>query len=109
MILQHEKADDFVIGSGEQHTVREFVTQAFNSIGKQITWEGVGLEEKAYLEGKVVVEVEPTYFRPRETNPVLADYTKAKRVLGWKPETTFEQLVKYMVNADISRHSSKCL
>ena len=106
MILQHEKPDDFVIGSGKNHTVKEFVTCAFNAAGKQIEWEGSGLEEKGYIDGNVRVEIDQTYFRPTETNPFLADSTKAKTLLGWKPEKSFEQLVKLMVNADMPRHKS---
>lgn len=113
LMLQQEKPDDYVIGTGESHSVREFVEKAFNYAGLEIEWKGVGLEEKAYVKsfsklwdgilktGDVLIEIDPRYFRPTEVDFLLADASKAERILGWKPRTTFEELVKIMVDYDM--------
>jgi GDPmannose 4,6-dehydratase len=103
-MLQHSQPEDFVIATGEMHTVREFVTLAFKEAGIDLRWEGKGVEEKGIeiSSGKVMVEVDPKYFRPTEVELLLGDPTKAKTVLGWNPtKTTFPTLVKLMVKADI--------
>lgn len=104
LMLQQEKPDDYVIATGEQHTVREFCTLAFREAGINLGWEGEGLEEKGIdtATGKVLVEVDPKYFRPSEVQTLLGDPTKAKTELGWNPrKTSFENLVKIMVEHDM--------
>lgn len=109
LILQQEQPDDFVIATGEYHTVREFATLAFHHAGIEIEWRGTGLEEQGIdkATGKVLIEVDPKYFRPAEVEQLLGDPSKAKALLGWNPrKTTFEQLVKIMVDHDM-KHTSK--
>ena len=106
MILQHETPEDFVIATGEMHTVREFCTLAFAEVGIKIRWEGTGVEEKGIDEetGRVVVEVDPKYVRPAEVEQLLGDPTKAKTLLGWNPtQTPFPELVKIMVKHDMEK------
>ena len=106
MILQHETPEDFVIATGEMHTVREFCTLAFAEVGIKIRWEGTGVEEKGIDEetGRVLVEVDPKYFRPAEVEQLLGDPTKAKTLLGWNPtQTPFPELVKIMVKHDMEK------
>lgn len=102
-ILQHDIPDDFVIATGEMHTVREFVELAFKSIAVDITWKGEGADEKGYDNlGNCIVEVDPEYFRPAEVEQLLGDPTKAKIQLDWNPQkTTFEKLVDEMVISDL--------
>ena len=104
LILQQEKPDDFVIATGEYHTVRDFCTLAFKTLGVNLRWEGEGVNEKGIdvATGKVLVEVDPKYFRPAEVDQLLGDPTKAKTQLGWNPrKTSFEELVKIMVEHDM--------
>ncbi|GFY41608.1 GDP-mannose 4,6 dehydratase [Trichonephila inaurata madagascariensis] len=103
MMMQQEKPEDFVIATGESHSVREFVEVAFKHIGIEIVWEGSGLEEvgKEKETGIVRVKVNTRYFRPTEVDFLLGDSTKAKEKIGWKPKTSFEQLVHEMVDSDI--------
>lgn len=105
LILQQETPDDFVIATGEMHTVREFCSLAFKNVGITLRWEGSGVEEKGIDEntGKVLVEVDPKYFRPAEVDQLLGDPTKAKKQLGWNPcKTSFEELVKIMTDHDMN-------
>lgn len=104
LMLQHDKPEDFVIATGEMHTVRKFTTLAFKEAGIELKWEGSGVYEKGIdiKTGKVLVEVDPRYFRPTEVEQLLGDPTKAKTVLGWNPRSTsFEELVHIMVKADL--------
>ena len=104
MILQHDSPEDFVIATGEMHTVREFATLAFREAGMEIRWEGEGVEEKGVdvNTGKVLVEVDPKYFRPCEVEQLLGNPTKAKTVLGWNPtKTSFSELVRIMMEHDM--------
>ena len=106
LILQHSTPEDFVIATGEMHSVREFCTLAFAEAGIQIKWEGCGVEEKGIdsATGKILVEVDSKYFRPAEVEQLLGDPTKAKTLLGWNPtKTSFESLVKLMVKSDMER------
>ncbi len=105
LMLQQEKPDDFVLATGEQHTVREFVEEAFKCIDKEIIWEGEGVNEigKEKDNNKILVKVSKEFFRPIEAENFLGDYSKAKRVLGWKPKTKFKDLVKIMVENDINK------
>jgi GDPmannose 4,6-dehydratase len=103
LMLQQDKPDDYVIATGEAHSVREFVELAFSKIGIHIVWKGKGVKEKGIDEatGKVLVEVDPRYFRPTEVELLVGDATKAREKLGWKPKTTFKELVNLMVEADL--------
>lgn len=104
LMLQHDVPEDFVIATGEMHTVREFTTLAFKELGIEIEWKGCGVDEIGIdkSSGKVLVEVDPIYFRPTEVDLLLGDPTKAKKLLGWNPtKTSFEKLVKIMVNNDM--------
>ena len=104
LILQQPEADDFVIATGEFHSVREFCTLAFHYAGIELEWQGEGLDEKGIdtATGRVIVEVDKKYFRPAEVDQLLGNPTKAKTQLGWNPrKTTFEQLVKLMVDHDM--------
>ena len=106
LILQHDVPEDFVIATGEMHTVREFCTLAFAEAGINLRWEGKGLDEKGIdtATGKVLVEVDPKYFRPAEVEQLLGSPTKAKTVLGWDPcKTPFPELVKIMVRHDMKK------
>lgn len=110
LILQQDEPDDYVIATGEQHSVREFCTQAFKEAGLDIRWEGKGLGEVGIAGGKVVVSVDPRYFRPTEVETLLGDASKAMRKLGWKPRVTFRELVSGMVREDlrIAERDSLC-
>lgn len=103
MMLQQETPEDFVIATGEQHSVREFVELAAKEIGIQIRWEGKDQEEKGYdvATGKCIVAVDPRYYRPAEVETLLGDPTKAKEKLGWVPTTTFAELVAEMMREDM--------
>ncbi len=126
-MLQQDKPEDFVIGTGESHTVREFVESAFHYAGIEIEWKGKGTEEKGTVKsvnsnqyeasaknslqpaaasvlpkvGSVLIEIDPRYFRPTEVDFLLADASKAKKILGWEPRIVFKELVKIMVDADM--------
>ena len=102
MILQQDKPDDYVLATGEQHSVREFVELAFAEIGRQISWQGSGDAETGVdkATGDILVEVDPQYFRPTEVDSLLGDPTKAKNILGWTAKRGFADLVKEMVRAD---------
>ena len=103
LMLQYDRPEDFVIATGEQHTVREFVEKAFEVLSIKIRWEGKGAQEKGIdsKTGKVIIEIDPKYYRPTEVETLLGDPTKARTVLGWDPkETSFDQLVKLMVESD---------
>ena len=104
LILQHPEPEDFVIATGEMHTVREFCTLAFAEAGIDIKWEGTGVEEKGIdkATGRVLVEVDPKYFRPAEVEQLLGDPTKARTLLGWNPtKTSFRELIRIMVEHDM--------
>lgn len=105
LMLQQDQADDFVIATGESHSVREFCTLAFKEAGIELRWEGAGVDEKGIdvKTGKVLVEVDPKYFRPAEVEQLLGNPTKARTVLGWNPhKTSFEELVRIMVQHDMN-------
>jgi GDPmannose 4,6-dehydratase len=103
LILQHHEPDDFVIASGENHSVREFVERAFREVGISIVWKGSGVDEIGIDSetGKELILVDPRYFRPTEVDQLLGDGTKAKELLGWSPRCDFAQLVRRMVVADL--------
>ncbi|WP_231737224.1 GDP-mannose 4,6-dehydratase [Sphingopyxis sp. A083] len=102
LMLQQDKPEDFVIATGEQHSVREFVEVAGRRLGMDIRWEGEGVDEKGYLaDGTCIVEVDPGYFRPTEVETLLGDATKARTKLGWVPKVDFQSLVDEMADADL--------
>ena len=132
-ILNHKKAEDFVLATGETHTVREFAESAFNEIGIQLEWKGKGAQEKGIIKeinwdkgnkllnpgkskseyrysfsnklkkGKTVLAIDPEYYRPTEVDLLIGNPSKAKKVLGWKAKTTFKQLVKLMIKSDLEK------
>lgn len=108
MILQQEKPDDYVIATNESHTVREFFVEAAKAIGIDITWEGTGLSEVAKDQnGKVILRINEKYYRPAEVHALRGDYSKAEKNLGWKPKTTFKELVKMMALSDLEKIRSE--
>ena len=106
LILQNDKTDDFVIATGVQHSVREFCTLAFHYAGIELEFRGEGVDEKGYdkATGKVLVEVSSAFYRPTDVVNLLGDPSKAKRELGWNPNSTsFEELVRIMVESDMHK------
>jgi GDPmannose 4,6-dehydratase len=102
LMLQQEQPEDFVIATGVQYSVRQFVEIAAAELGIQVSWQGTGVDEKGYDQnGKCIVEVDPRYFRPTEVETLLGDATKAREKLGWAPHTSFAELVQEMVQADL--------
>jgi GDPmannose 4,6-dehydratase len=103
LMLQQEEADDFVIATGEQYSVREIVEIGCKKLGISVTWQGEGVNEKGYdANGKCIVAVDPQYFRPTEVETLLGDASKAKQLLGWEPEISFDELVTEMVEYDLA-------
>ena len=103
LMLQQEEADDFVIATGEQHSVREFVEIGCKKLGMSVTWQGTGVDEKGYdANGQCIVAVDPQYFRPTEVETLLGDASKAKQLLSWEPEITFDELVTEMIEYDLA-------
>jgi GDPmannose 4,6-dehydratase len=101
-MLQQDRPEDFVIATGVQHSVREFVTLAADILGIKLNWQGSGVQETAVdLNGATVIAVDPRYFRPSEVDTLLGDPSYAHERLGWKPKVSFEELVKEMVEADL--------
>jgi GDPmannose 4,6-dehydratase len=108
LMLQQKQPEDFVIATGEQYSVREFVSRAIERLGMQISWSGNGAEERGHLpDGRCIVEVDPGYFRPTEVDTLLGDASKARAKIGWKPRHTFQQLVDEMVDADLLEAESE--
>jgi GDPmannose 4,6-dehydratase len=113
MIMQQDIPDDYVIGTGESNSVREFVEHAFNYAGIEIEWKGKGVDEKGVIRslrlpsrsnfktGDILVEIDPRYYRPTEVDFLLADISKARKKIGWEPRVKFSELVKIMVDADM--------
>ena len=105
LMLQQDEADDFVLATGEMHSVREFIESAFKMRGFDIEWSGSELEEKGIDKktGRTLVRIDEKYFRPAEVDKLLGDSTKARTLLGWKPKIQFDELVKLMVDSDCGR------
>lgn len=108
-MLQQEKPDDYVLATNETHTVREFVELAFAEVGVEIEWKGEGVDEKGYDKntGKLLVDVNPRYFRPAEVELLWGDATKAETKLGWKRKVDFKELVSMMVREDMKKYANK--
>lgn len=109
LMLQAKKPDDYVLATGETYKVREFVEESAKVLGMKLKWTGKGLKEKAVdtKTGKTIIEVDPKYFRPAEVELLIGDPTKAKKVLKWKPKTSFKELVRLMVEEDLKNYESK--
>jgi GDPmannose 4,6-dehydratase len=102
LMLQQDKPEDFVIATGVQYSVRDFVNAAAKELGMVVTWKGEGVEEKGYnAAGKCIVAVDPRYFRPTEVETLLGDASKARIKLGWTPKISFDELVSEMVREDL--------
>ena len=113
LMLQQDQPDDYIISTGETHAVREFCELAFQEAGITIVWKGEGIHEKGIDSGtgKVLIEVDPRYFRPTEVELLVGDPSKAKDKLGWIPKVNFQELIKMMVSADLkeAEHEVFCL
>ena len=106
LMLQQDQAEDFVIATGKQYSVRDFVNAAAKELDMQITWSGTGVDEKGYWQDQCIVQVDSRYFRPTEVETLLGDPAKAKQKLGWSPKITFNELVAEMVREDYK--SAEC-
>lgn len=109
LMLQAKKPDDYVLATGETHTVREFINEAAKVLKLDIVWKGKGLNEKGIDKktGKVIIAVDPKYFRPAEVDLLIGDSSKAKKILKWSPKITFKELVRLMVTDDLQKYESK--
>lgn len=107
LMLQQEKADDYVIATGETHSIREFCEESFALAGYQIEWRGSGLEEKGVdrLSGKVLIDIDPKYFRPTEVDLLIGDSSKARKQLNWQPRVGFKELIKIMMEHDLQNNN----
>jgi GDPmannose 4,6-dehydratase len=104
-ILQADKPDDFVLATNETHSIREFIEEAFMNLGEEIIWKGKGVDETGMIKssGKEVIRIDPRYFRPTEVDLLVGNPAKAMEMLGWKPKTTFRELVKIMIESDFEK------
>ena len=111
-MLQQDCLDDFVLGTGESHTVRDFVEAAFNEIGITLEWVGSGLNEVGLSKGETMLKVSKEFYRPLESDNYRADYSKAKKKLKWEPKTKFRDIVRIMVKNDLklyeNQHENLC-
>ena len=107
LMLQAKKPNDYVIATGKSRSVREFVEKAFKHVKIKIKWKGKGIKEVGYnsANNQILVKVDPKYFRPTDINELRGDYSKARRELGWKPKTTFDEMVRIMVESDLEKMS----
>lgn len=101
LMLQQDTPDDYVLATNETNSIKDFVNLAALECGMELEWIGEGINEKAYFEGNVIVEIDERYYRPAEVDILLGDYSKAKNILGWKPKVNFEKLVEIMIENDI--------
>ena len=107
LMLQQDTPDDYVLATNETHSIKEFVNLAALECGMELKWVGEGVNEKAYFDGMVIVEIDERYYRPAEVDLLLGDYTKAKDKLGWEPKTKFNELVKIMIHHDIKNEQTQ--
>ncbi len=107
LMLEQDKPDDYIIATSEAHSIREFVEESIKYIDVDFYWEGSGVNEIGYdrKTGKVIIEIDPKYFRPTEVDLLIGDYTKAKTILGWEPKTKFKELVKIMMEHDLKKYA----
>ena len=101
LMLQQEKPEDFVIATGVQHSVRDFINIAATELNMFIEWKGSGISEEGYFKGKCIIKVDPRYFRPSEVDTLIGDSSKAQKKLGWIPKISFNQMIKEMINHDL--------
>ena len=101
LIMQQKKAEEFVIATGKQHSVRDFINEASKNLDMKIEWRGQNLDEVGFFNGKDIIKINPKYFRPTEVETLLGDASKAKEKLNWVPKISFEQLVKEMIDEDL--------
>lgn len=108
LILQHDKPDDFVLATGETHSVRKFVEKVAELLGFDLEWEGKGSEEKGIdrKSNRTIIRIDPYFFRPTEVDELRGDYSKAKRILGWEPKVRFNELAELMVEADYNNEKN---
>jgi GDPmannose 4,6-dehydratase len=106
LMTQQDVPDDYVLATNETHSIKEFVNLAALECGMELKWVGEGVNEKAYYEGNIIVEIDERYYRPAEVDVLLGDYTKAKEKLGWEPKVNFENLVKIMMSHDIKNQQT---
>ena len=104
LMLQQEKPEDFVIATGKQYSVRDFVKEVAKNLGMEISWRGEGLNEIGYWKDKPIITINPRYYRPSEVETLLGDPSKAKKILNWIPKTNFKDLVKEMVESDLKKN-----
>ncbi|MEK7621579.1 MAG: GDP-mannose 4,6-dehydratase [Patescibacteria group bacterium] len=107
LMLQHSEPDDFILATNETHSVREFAEVVAQNLGMELVWKGKGIKEQGLDKktGKIIIEIDPYYFRPAEVDVLLGDYSKAKSKLGWSPKVTFRELAKLMTEADLKLES----
>ncbi len=103
LMLQQDKPEDFVIATGKQYSVRDFVKEVAKNLEMEISWRGEGLNEIGYWKDKPIITINPRYYRPAEVETLLGDPSKAKEKLSWIPNTSFEELVKEMVESDLKK------
>jgi len=101
LILQQDNPDDFVIASGKQFSVKDFINETSKNLDMKIEWSGEGINEVGSINGKEVIKIDPRYFRPTEVENLLGDASKAKKILKWEPKISFENLVKEMTDQDL--------
>ena len=108
-VLQAKKPDDYILATNETHTVREFVEEVAKELDISLKWTGKGVKEKGIDKktGRVIIEVDPKYFRPAEVDILIGDYSKAKKGLGWKPNVKFKELVKIMTEYDFKKEEHR--
>jgi GDPmannose 4,6-dehydratase len=109
LMLQQDHAEDFVIATGKQYTVRQFIEWTAAELGMPLTWQGQGVDEVGYWGDKAVVKIDPRYFRPAEVETLLGDPAKAKAKLGWVPEITVQEMCKEMVANDLAKAKQHAL
>ena len=109
MMLQQDLPEDFVIATGAQYSVRQFIEWSADELGIQLRWEGQGVNEVGYWNDKAIVQIDPRYFRPAEVETLLGDPTKAKIKLGWTPEITAQEMCKEMVANDLAQAKQHAL
>jgi GDPmannose 4,6-dehydratase len=103
LMLQKDKPGDYVIATGETHSVKEFIEYAFNFLDLPLLWEGEGLEELGKTNGKTVIKINSQFFRPNELYELNGNFSKARKELGWEPKTTFKELVEMMIKSDFEK------